>query len=183
MRLYTDHSLEGINIKKVIDMINRQNRCKIQSLLQLTTLSNELYYYLYTQDIGLTCKEKKAVSKLIDERKEELDNLLVEEMYSPVKKYFNDNFKWIIILFFMFSLVLLVRLYFNEQSCSLLNIIIFEIIYLLIAFLIVIGIDVIVWKADMSISMKPGWLLLFFEKKYYEYGFIKSFFDYYRNSK
>ncbi|MGL5257998.1 MAG: hypothetical protein ACRC76_13300, partial [Proteocatella sp.] len=183
MRIYTCRSLKGINVKEVIDMINRQNRCKVEELFQFTTLSNELCYYLYTQDNGFTYKEKKIIANLIDERKVELDNLLMKEMYSPVKKYFNDNFKWIITLFFIFNFILVIRLYFTEQNYSYLYLILIQIVYMVIAFVVVIGTDVFMWKADMSTSIKQGFLLRFFEKRYHENGFVKAFFDYYSNSK
>lgn len=176
--LYFQKSLEGIDIKEIMDIINRNYHCDLDKIFRLNNLSSELHRFLYQHDNIFSNDEIRVINNVIDKEKDNINSLFTKQIDSAIKQYIDKTIYWfwgLLILTYGSALVCLIN---TGQEYSCIDIFILTIIYIVIVALIIIVPDFFMWAADKSNVLEHGFFVRFLERKYNQHGWVKSFFDY-----
>lgn len=181
--LYFQKSLDGIDIKEITRIINKNNNCDLEKIFRFSRLSSELYCFLYRHDDIFANGEKRVLSNVIAQREDEINSLFTKQTDLATKKYIRKNIYWFLALFVLTYGSTWVHLLAKGVECSYPFIALLTITYFAIAALLILVPDCLLWIADKSNFLEHGCLVHFLERKYNQFGWVKSFFDYHTKEK
>ena len=181
--LYCQKSLDGIDIKEIIEIINRDYNCDLDKIFRFNTLSSELHRFLYKHDNNFSNDEIRVINSVIAKEKDKINVLFIKKTDSAVQQYINSNSYWfwgLLILTYGNALLYVLS---TGQEYSYFNMFLLAVIYVTIAVLVIMVPDCLMWASDKSNILEPGFLVHFLERKYNQYDWVKSFFDYHTKRK